>query len=55
MAYDIILAQEAVEDLQAVEILAILDKSETTTWLAEYGELEEGNDDETGTAFGSEE
>jgi mRNA interferase RelE/StbE len=38
-----------------VEVLSILDKSETTIWLAEYGEPEEGNDDETDSTFGSEE
>lgn len=38
-----------------VEVLAIIDKSEADTWLAQFGEPAEGATDETDTALGSEE
>ena len=38
-----------------VEILAIIDKSEADAWLAQFGELEQGETDEADTALGSEE
>jgi mRNA-degrading endonuclease RelE of RelBE toxin-antitoxin system len=38
-----------------VEILAIIDKSEADAWLARFGESEEDQNDETDTAFGSQE
>src|SRR5262245_59564325 len=40
---------------QAVEILAVINKSEADAWLAQFGELEEGTNDEANPAFGSEE
>lgn len=40
---------------QAVEILAIINKSEADAWLAQFGEREEGAIDEADPAFGSEE
>jgi mRNA-degrading endonuclease RelE of RelBE toxin-antitoxin system len=40
---------------QAVEILAIIDKSEADTWLAQFGDLEEGATDEADPTFRSEE
>jgi mRNA-degrading endonuclease RelE of RelBE toxin-antitoxin system len=40
---------------QVVEILAIIDKLEADTWLARFGEPEQGATDEADSAFGSEE
>ena len=40
---------------QVVDILAIINKSEADTWLAQFGELEEGATDEADPPFGSEE
>ena len=40
---------------QTVEILAIINKSEVEAWLAQFGELEEGTNDEADPTFGSEE
>jgi mRNA-degrading endonuclease RelE of RelBE toxin-antitoxin system len=39
----------------AVEVLAIVDKSDADTWLARFGEPEEEQSNEAGSAFGSEE
>ena len=39
----------------AVEVLAIVDKSDADTWLARFGEPEEERSNEADSAFGSEE